>query len=1134
MTHSSSADHQRIYQLYHYLCKCLAIAYKANGEPSKLAIEGRLNKSNLRRIVGRILEYDGSTPLDQADIPRFGNVTTGDVVDMLVQLNHSLKADYMKHKEPYTRVLTQEDILTVLYKLIELTPLERRELGLPAGDGMTLLQQALLVLQTSGQQHNYDMIFRVYKSAVGLDFADSEPALHNIDQVDQLIATTVQQALSYLPSRPGWRRGNEPSVSSRDETVRELTQKAQREIRRLLARSGNHQSLVNSRAMVDSYVQHYLQPAFVMKLARTVVANERLTDQFPVYLKRITIEACGPLPFADRELGVLPGDGPYPAMLHPALRRLEQQQHDRENGASRPDPRDPRHLPKPGDYELASQEASRVVAEFYIKVPEGYKPSIKRVFERLSSEDGRRVDFSLSSTGIGGTLSHVIKVINVALLADLPSLRHFFAIAHDVTSTQQIIRDNVSSPVWAHSLVKLCHKVTVGQALQLCNMDQMRFYEEFAFGNPTGQGDYCGFDFLLAQAQAALHARLQAIRNSGVDPKQYVQQFCRRTEQMMALQDGWSYVTGYPFSSLAMVGTIEREILQPNVGDRPLTKTDSYIYFEAYLSMIEVLLDEGYYRPAWRYLKRLQVLDGLKQQGLESVDPASQQNGSMAEVFSGSMIVRYLLCQAHYYYLYDTEDPDPAYLPKDCQADINREGLIQRAWRTLEQARKQVGIRLCKYVLLNEVSQGTFHPHYALLARIAFLRAKLLLFFPKYVAPDASLPSDRMNVVPRTNASIYGGRLYLLEKARLYAAADGDSESYACYAAMQCWAHLMAAFANADEDLTLPIAGREAQLSRLECLKWAKQLRDHALVSYAETGRQCYYQIKEKSGLPRQSDDFGPYRIQKIPAIYEARGAEYIQLGQANADMLVLDMDLLGVSPGDLPKMSPHHPAQTIYLFGANACYLFFARGMYLLCSQTTAEFEKADRPSHPIHWETKLTQAMRLLNMAWAIAEEGGEIHRSTDGAERILRITRSLRPQQQSHEYTSQDVESVRDLYPRRVTEIADLGKVFAAACLVLRLYSTAPSNRETLATQATQLLQALHSGNRLTPLMRALIARQHRYNGHLSAYLSQAHQILTAEMAIARYSTGVDDVQPQRDRLLKQLFAALLENTTGRSPM
>lgn len=1137
MAQANQADQQRARSLYHYLCACLAMKRKPDGTPHYQGISDRLGDRDLRKAVSYLFQEGQAGETTALNFAKLKAVTTGTVVATLIKLRNSLATDYQKHDERYTRVLTQEDVLSVLYRLVELTPKERKNLGLQPGDGLTLLQRALLILQTAGGISNYEMLLRIYKAAVGLDFSQGGTTLNTLAQVDDLIEATVRQTLEYLPNRRNRSRNTEPISRGREETIIELTRKAQREIRRLMARSGNQQSLVSGSATVDSYICHYLQSAFVGKLAQSVVANERLTDQFPVYLKRLTMEASGPLPFADRELGILQAEGHYPALLHPDLRRLDQGFNPLERFGD---------LPGPGDYELASQEATRVVAEFYVKVPEGHHPVVRRVFRRLASGNQLRMDFSLESTGIGGSLSHIIKVINTALLADIACLREYFPIAHDVACTQEIIRDNVPSPVWAHSLVKLCRKETVAEAIRAGDRHPLSSYEEFAFANPIGHGDYCGFDFLLSQAQAALQARLQAIRNAGIASEEYIRHLCQRTEYAMALKDAWSYLRGYPFSSLAMVGAIEEEILVPNVGDRPLSKQDPYIYFDACLSIIEALLDEGAYRPARRYLERLEVLREFVQQGLGVAQTAIAANGSTFEVFSGALIIRYLLCLANYYYLYDTENRDGRYLPPDCDADINREGLIRRAWNTLDQAQHHVAVRLRKYVVINEVSQGTFHPHYCLLARIAFLRAKMLLFFPRYVPKDDHyLPTERFTGQRRTEASIHWGRLYLAEKARLYAAADGDSEIYACYAAIQCWFHLMAAYADG-ENLYLPSSpGAEsttsgAKLTVAKCFEWAKKLRDHALISYADTGRQCYYQIKEKSGLPEEFDEFGRYCIQKLPAIYEARGTTYEQLRQTEHQVLILDMSLLAVNVDDLPKLSPNHPTRNIYLFGTNACYLFFARGMYLLCSNVSSEFESLENPTQPIQWGSKLYQAMRLLNMAWAIAEEGADIEKEPGrepeqeagqdptqppGQDSKLYITRPFKPTPGSNEYVSQEILFVRDLYPRRVTEIADLGKVFAAACMVLRLHTVPLEEQARLTQDLNHLLGTLNSAHRLSSTLRAILARQPRFNGHLQAYLSRSRGILMRHAAIAQTAPANPDLRHCRDALVKELFTTLL---------
>ena len=50
-------------------------------------------------------------------------------------------------------------------------------------------------------------------------------------------------------------------------------------------------------------------------------------------------------------------------------------------------------------------------------------------------------------------------------------------------------------------------------------------------GDSVGHGDFCGFDFLIAQAQAALQARLQAIRSTGIYPRQYIRELCEKVER---------------------------------------------------------------------------------------------------------------------------------------------------------------------------------------------------------------------------------------------------------------------------------------------------------------------------------------------------------------------------------------------------------------------------------------------------------------------------------------------------------------------------------------------------------------------------------------------------------------------------
>ncbi|MEM7795752.1 MAG: hypothetical protein AAF579_15030 [Cyanobacteria bacterium P01_C01_bin.118] len=1113
----ADSDSWRIYHLYYYLCGSLAMSRRANNQPNAQKIERRLGKTGFRKIVSALF---GKSRAWQSSTDNYGTVTTGSVVNMLSELRNSLNIAYQNHEEDYNRVLTTEDILIALHKLIELTPNERRQLGLPTGDGLTLLQQMLLTLQTAGGVENYEVIFRAYKEAVGINFSNAESGLQNLDQVDRLIAKTVTNILDYLPDRPPKYFPGQPTSPGKSDTCGELTLKAQREIRRLLARSGNTQAFLPSNEEENSYIRHYLQPDFVKKLAETVITNERLTDSFPVYLKRVTMEACGPLPFADKGLGV-EFDNAYPALLNSELQRLDNQTTFETVN----------NLPGPSDYELASQEATKITVEFYIKVPTAYEGVVKDIFNTLISNETyknkqyRRIDFALSSTGIGGTLSHAIKVINIALLEDIPCLSTFFPIAHDVTSTQTIIRDNVASPVWAHSLVKLCHKQTVGKALQEPQNSGLS-YDKHAFGDPIGHGNYCGFDFLLSQVQASLQSRLQAVRNTGVSPETYILELCQRTERMLALREAWSHVKGYPFSSMAMIGTIHRSVIKPIFGERQLRKDDPNIYFDAYLSIAEVLLDEGAYKASYLYIKELHILETYVQQGLNLSQENTGVHSGDFEIFSGTLVIRYLICLATYYYLYDTQNTDTSYLPPGCSADINRQVLIQKAWETLKQAQQHTEVRLKKYIVTSEISQGTFHPHYTLLGRIYFIRAKLLTYFPQFVPRDEqSLPTESFVGQRRTAASIHWGKLYLLEKARLYAAADGNSEVYAYYAAMQGCSYIFAAF---EDEGNLSLSSSQSgnkHLSRWNCLDWAKKLRDHALLAYSEKGLQCYYEIKEKSGLPDEHDNYGHYRIDKLPAIYEARSLEQTTFSNSNSRLLTLDLSLLGVDVKYVPKLTPNHPTQNIYLFGTNACYLFFIRGLYLLCNDSTYEFNE-HQTGLDIDWRIKLERALRLLDLAWATAEAGCTMTKVKENGESIRSIKRSFAKESHHNQYTSKEIESVQDLYPRRVGEIAALGKLFSAACMVMLLHTVSAKKRPAIARNIENILAMLHHSDLLiNKLLRAHLARQKTYDGNLRDYFSASAQVIRNNAAEADNLPDAINLKDYRNKFMKELFAVLI---------
>ncbi|MEO0408921.1 MAG: hypothetical protein AAF289_16380, partial [Cyanobacteria bacterium P01_A01_bin.135] len=607
------------------------------------------------------------------------------------------------------------------------------------------------------------------------------------------------------------------------------------------------------------------------------------------------------------------------------------------------------------------------------------------------------------------------------------------------------------------------------------------------------------------------------------------------------------------------------------LGDRQAGEAEQIIY-DAYLTMAETLLVEGGYRQAYPYLQQLattfefKVYSSLGRTWLNRFERGQGGSNEAFKLFSGARLIRYELCRAAYYYQLDldTEKKEGSkYLWELAPGeDIDQTRLIaDYAWDALNSAEEHVQVRLAKYTITNEYSQARFTPHHQLLAQIYLLRAKLLLFFPKKVPKDQPLGQFRipLDICDAADSGttrkrvdvIRSGQIYLLEKARVYAASDGNSALYAYCTSYQCWAYLMAAFCQPALRCQHDEYGLDFTLTRGQCLGRAQQLRDHAIVFYADTGRRCYYRIKEKSGLKKsQPATDEAYLIEDIPVLRESfhegdAGLETLQPQGPSSEeihVLNLDMRLQSVRRADV-QGSSSNPDESIYLFGPNACYLYFARGLYHLCSNDKHEFLNKDggtpednRLETIEDWVEKLTRAHRLFNYAWAIADDGchleavsaGDGSPTVEPAKPQFRVSRSFKP---IHDERG-EVFSVRELYPHRVTEIADLGRIFSAAALkLLLLLQSEPDKRVAYQQEVELLLAEVHAAQRCqvekSQSSQNLLKGQIRYNGNLRGYFDDC------KAAIDTFSDppdGTDDLWEQpdqvkmaRDQLLRSLFNA-----------
>lgn len=1065
-----SRDRERARNIVHYLTARLRRSYPD------------ISKSAFSKLLYPEIDAVSTRNSKVASLENSESLTTAELVDLIQRVNQGCR------QSSYNERLTPEEMLSLFQRLIQLAPQEKQELGLQAGAEEVLLQQALLNMRLYHHQQDYETTLDLYCASICLTAAAGPLVESSLEAIDRRIPEILMARFNYLP---------EPARSN---FIPQTTATVQGEIKKILLQSGTQHNQFWNLSNRAAYVKRYLTPEFIERLTQAVAENELLLRDFPIFIQKVTIEDLNTLP-----LKATPTSGE--GLFNKDLLDIDRQPVNQFDLA-----------------DFASQSVIRVTVHFSLHRPEAAP-----------------VDFVISSSGIGGTLSQITKVINSALLADIACLqdrengRDFFPIAHDVMVNQTIIQNNMPSPVWSHSLVMLCQVHVLAQAMsESSRRREVCFYDQVAFNDSIGRGDCCGFDFLQTVAKAALYARLRAIKHTGVSPRRYLEDLQQRIERSRWIREAQRHVTSYPFSSLAQNGWLQERLLHAYWDQEKKPLAVPQAVFDAYLRIAETYLREGMYRRAYAYLSRLK-LTRLVDQSLdwyESLNNSQTVRPMPSENFSGVLLVRYQLCWATYYYQLDrrSDRSHPQYfagLPREA----DQQSIIQEAWSAVNKAEQLVAVRLTKYLTINEISQGTFHPHYALLAQICFLRVRLLLFFPRLVPIDRQyLPTDCHVTANRRDANaIYGGCLYLLEKARLYAACDGDQEQYACYTAYQSCIYVMAAFL--EPDLILVQQDREVPLTAADCMRWARQLRDHALLSYAATGRHCYYQIKEKSGISRSlNPSYGRFSIEEIPPIRETLNQDDERPGKHEDGVLYIDMELLSILREccQSDETSPD-PQERIYLFGSNACYSLFARGLYHLCSNDRNEFEPSQAPITAQAWDQKLARAFDLFTYASAMADSGGtpEQHEGKDEPVRMGRnFTVSEADSLGTEEYCPASARSVRDLFPYRVSEIADLARIFMAVSALLRMYVDI-ADRDRLREDVIGALSSLYREQHCQmSSASALLKGQQRYNGHLETFFNRCKRVLLSEVGQVQPldAQSISALMDYRRRILKGIFDGL----------
>jgi len=482
-------------------------------------------------------------------------------------------------------------------------------------------------------------------------------------------------------------------------------------------------------------------------------------------------------------------------------------------------------------------------------------------------------------------------------------------------------------------------------------------------------------------------------------------------------------------------------------------KSWSIVAYYAHLNITASYLKEGLYRIAKKYLDVLEP---------HIIDAKEGNN----KYFSEFIFVKYELCKFRYYYLTDLEDIESR------QSCSDRALAIQAATDSLNNAEECLKNILRKYHIIDACGQTNFHPFFYLLSRVYSHRAKLYIFTSSYT----DHPGNRWDALIQP--------INLLEKARIYAARDANPKLYAYWSAYQSWCYLMMAYLGDYEPSS-------DGFSREECIDWSKRLVNHALISYRRIGKICYQQIKDNGGRITEVDKdgqyyehYGDFQIQVVPLIQELseESDESKQIYEPDKNVINFDFSIF--------KKIFTEDNKSVYLFGTHSSILLFAMGMLELCDDETEESQKV----------IQIQKAIKIFRYCSAIAEDGIKTKKENDDEklylERIFDSGNSL----------------VRGLYPHRLTQFADLGKIWAATCkLILLLYNS---------TFDWQHIDKL-LGNLPTSSNKSVLEDkygQKRYNGHLESHCDRLIQYFEQLKCKQLNLTSLTDI---RNKIVRDVF-------------
>ncbi|TRU16316.1 MAG: HypX (modular protein) [Microcystis aeruginosa Ma_QC_B_20070730_S2] len=1059
----SDEDRQRDAAVYLHLLNNLTDLDISEDSPKpneyKIAKQWRQNRIFVRRVLRSVM---GERYQEKEREERVPSLSLGKLVTILSSLEAYWQGESAKNKDSLAQKMinkfTQQEKERVLKKYAQLSLDERDKLKLLVHPEAGLLEQLKEIITDEIQQDSLDVV-SFYKQAINLYSSQKQQHsyLKSLDPNDNqnLDESLGNQIIEYIQPRLK-KYYQHLSTGSEQEIIKDLVDKILREVSRTEFQAGLRQiktvvgqcpDFVKNNLTSDS-----ISNLFLESLSNSIIKNNLLGDKFPVYIDYLEIEKVKPLPL-----------------------KLYRGKTGLINTDFLDDPEDENEYYAQG---LEKQIAYRVRVYFYVYPPENWKPKPTLEEKEISQffkqeESNSRLEFCEEVVGVGSPIAHITTAINRFLFEGIDILKKqgYLPVTQKIVSEDKVIGNTRNSAVWSYSLVKLCKQEDVKKSLEgEINYNQIVADQELA------TGEFYGFDLLESAAKSALHARLRAIEKTAIDSQQYLQQLCQRIEEKYILEKAEKWIKFYPFSLRAMQDYLEKKLFKDkyrNWDERNFKEVNnnqawSRVAYEAHLAIIQVYLQEGLYRIAQKYL--------------EVIKPHIEK-GRLDDKLLVSL---YHICLFDYHFYTDLEDEE-----RDHQ---ERGSAIRKAEEYLNTAEEYLQKYLKEYAIIGEYSQTNAHPFFYYLSRIYSHRAKIYIFFP-YIA---QLPN------PKTHLLIEP--LRLLEKARIYAARDGDANYYAYWTVYQIWSYLITAYVGDTKLL-------KGQFTRQNCLEWAERLIKNALDCYGERGRKSYQQIKNYSGKQTEFsisnivyEQYNDIYVQTIPPIIEiGKGSSHLdefyqkifQSSQSQQKIIQLPMSALTYLDSNSDNK--------IYLFGIHASLLLFGLGLVELCKDNQEE-----------GLEERILMAMKRFTLGAAIASEGTVDEKR--GEKTYLQ--RIFTEQKQNNNQKMPEDFQIRGLYPHRLTQFTAKGKIFAATCrVILLLYNYEKYN--SYWPEVAYLLNDLHDAQTIIRSNNPDYSLgQNRYSGHLEQQFKGVKSYLESQKNSGK-SGSLEEI---RNRIVTDIFKIL----------